>query len=142
MRYALTLALLMIASVPVGAQVHPCDTAAPISQTVSSSAVHRVQFCAKPSENPEALTVYVNGTASDLRPLTVVQAQNPSGLALYEGPRELQFPRGSYVVEVTIWNTPIPGGAVQESGKSNPLSLGVVDEQPPPSQPLLKGVTR
>lgn len=141
MLYALALGLLLIGSL-AEAQTHPCDIAAPASQTVSSSAVHRVQFCARPADNPEALTVYVNGTASDLRPLTVVQAPNPSGLALYEGPRDLQFQRGSYVVQVSIWNTPFPGSAVQESGKSNPLSLGVVDEQPPPSTPLLKGITR
>lgn len=145
--FSLVLAVLVIvgfgAALRTYAQVvHPCDTGAPVSQTVSSAAPHRAQFCAKPSESPEALTVYINSTASDLRPLTVVQAPNPSGFALYEGPLDLQFARGSYVVQVTVWNTPFPGSAAQESGKSNPLSLSVVDEQPPPTAPLLKGVIR
>lgn len=124
------------------AQTHPCDQAARTSQTIGSAAVSSVQFCANPSEGPEAFTIYTNGIASDLRPLTMTVAPNALGKALYEGPRELHFAKGSYVIQVTLWNTPFDGGASQESAKSDPLSLSAVDERPPAEAPKIVGLIR
>jgi hypothetical protein len=140
---ALALALLLCGCLPASAQTHPCDQPAPTSATVSSSGAYKVQFCAKPSDGLEAFVVYVNGTtAADLRPLTMVSAPNVSGYALYEGPKELTFPRGSYVVEVAVYNRPYPGGPTQLSARSSPLALAAVDDNPPPAAPKVMGVVK
>ena len=124
------------------AQTHPCDQTAPTSVTVQSSGTYKAQFCAKPSDGLEAFVVYVNGVASDLRPLTMTVAANASGYALYEGPQELRFQRGSYQVQVSVYNRPYPGGPTQESGRSSPLSLSAVDDMPPPAAPKLMNVIK
>ncbi len=118
------------------AQTHPCDQGAPSSQTVTTSAQHKVQLCARASDAPEAFTVYTNGTATDLRALTLVVAPNALGLALYEGPRDLTFTAGTVIIEVTIWNRAYPGGPSQESARSSPLSLSAVVGNPNPTAPV------
>lgn len=124
------------------AQTHPCDQTAPTTVTVQSSGTYKAQFCAKPADGLEAMVVYVNGTASDLRPLVMTVAANAAGFALYEGPQELRFPRGSYQVQVSVYNRAYPDGPTQESGRSNPLALTGVDDNPPPSTPKLMGIIR
>jgi hypothetical protein len=123
-------------------QSHPCDQPAANSATVSSQATMKVQFCAKASEAPDAVTVYVNGVAKVRSALTMVMAQNALGFALYEGPKELQFSRGSYVVELTVWAPEFPGGPSQESARSLPFSLAVVDSTPPPTAPKILGIIK
>jgi len=137
----LTFMLLLIPAT-LSAQTHPCDAAAPTTAIVVVGTSYKVQFCAKPAEAPEAFTVYLNGVASDLRPLTLVTAANAAGLAFYEGPREMSFPRGLHSLQVTIWNTQYVGGPSQESAKSNPLALSAVDSLPIPTAPKLIGVAR
>ena len=124
-------------------QVHPCDTTTPTSGVVVVGTSYKVQFCAKPAEAPEAFTVYLNGVASELRPLTLISNTSASGYALYEGPRELSFPRGTHTLEVTVWNKQFqPNGPSQESPRSNPLALTAVDNLPRPTAPKLLGVVK
>ena len=138
-----TLAMLASAAIPAAAQTHPCDQPAPTTATVSSSGAYKAQFCAKPSDGLEAFVVYVNGTtAADLRPLVMVAAPNTAGFALYEGPKDLTFPRGSYVVELAVYNRQYAGGPTQLSAKSSPLSLSAVDDNPPAAAPKIMGVIK
>jgi hypothetical protein len=141
MRILGVLVVVLVAS-SASAQTHPCDQPAPASVTVQSSGTYKPQFCAKPADGLEAFVIYLNGTASELRPLVMVAAPNAAGLALYEGPQDLRFPRGSYVVEVAVYNRQYEGGPVQASAKSNPLSLAAVDDTPAPAAPKLLGVGR
>jgi hypothetical protein len=134
--------LVFVFTALVSAQTHPCDQNAPTSVTVGSAAAHKVQFCAKPADAPEAFSVYVNGIASDLRPLTMVVAANAQGFALYEGPRELQFPTGSHQVQVSVWAPEFTGGPSRESAKSSPLSLTAVANNPPATAPKILGIIR
>lgn len=133
---------LLMWSTAASAQTHPCDQATPTTQTVTTGAQHKVQFCAKPSDAPEAFTVYVNGVASDLRALTLVVAANALGYALYEGPKDLTFAVGTYTVQLTVWNREFTGGPSQESEKSPPFSLSAVVGNPPPVAPKVIGVVR
>jgi hypothetical protein len=126
----------------VEAQTHPCDQPALTTQTVTTGAQHRVQFCAKPADAPEAFTIYTNGTASDLRALTLVVAPNALGYALYQGPQDLQFAAGAVVIEVTLWNREYAGGPSQESARSAPLSLTGVVGTPVPAAPVGLRVVR
>jgi hypothetical protein len=137
----LVLALLALPSMAV-AQTHPCDQSAPTTQTVTTSAQHKVQFCAKPVDVPEAFTVYTNGTASDLRALTLVVAPNALGYALYEGPKNMTFPAGTVILELTLWNREYSGGPSQESARSSPLSLTGVVGNPVPTAPAGLRVVR
>jgi hypothetical protein len=142
-RLGLFVLLSLLFAVPATAQTHPCDQPAQTSATVSSSGAYKVQFCAKPSDQLEAFVVYVNGgVAADLRPLTMVTAANVAGYALYEGPKELSFPRGTYLVEVAVYNRPFSGGPTQLSAKSSPLSLAAVDDNPPAAAPKILGVIK
>lgn len=124
------------------AQTHPCDQPAPSSVTVSSGSAHKVQFCALASDKPEAFTIYIDNVASDLRPLTMVAPPSATGLALYEGPRELQFATGNHVVQVSLWNVQFTGGPSQEGAKSAPLSLSAVVNNPPAAAPSIRGIVR
>ena len=124
------------------AQTHPCDASAPTTITVSSGTAHKVQFCARPSDAPEAFTVYLDNVASDLRPLTLVVAASATGLALYEGPKELTFPTGNHVLQLTLWNREYSGGPSQESDKSDPLSLAALTGNPRAVKPIIKGIVR
>lgn len=141
MRYILG-PILGVAVVLTSSQVHPCDAVAPTNVTVVSGAPLKVQFCARPIDAPEAFTVYTDGTPSDLRPMTMTTPPNSFGDALYEGPRELQFAKGSYVIQITLWNTPFPGAASQEGAKSLPLSLTANVSLPLAGAPRIVGLTR
>jgi hypothetical protein len=138
----LMLGLVLSGAVVQSQSTHPCDQVAPTTLTVQSSGTYKVQFCAKPSDQPEAFTVYTNTVASDLRPLTLVVAANALGNALYEGPQELRFPRGTYQVELSLWNRQYAGGPTQEGAKSAPLSLTGVDDTPPAAAPVIMGIIR
>jgi hypothetical protein len=61
---------------------------------------------------------------------------------LYEGPKELSFPKGSYLIEVAVYNRPYAGGPTQLSAKSSPLSLAAVDDNPPAAAPKILGVVK
>jgi hypothetical protein len=125
----------------VGQTQHPCDVLPPSSAIVVTGTTYEVQFCALVADMPEAFTVYTNGVASDLRPLTQSGAPNAAGRALYIGPKEMRFARGTYILHVTVWNNSNTGIA-QESPLSNPLTLSAVDSLPRPTAPVLMGVVK
>lgn len=133
---------LLLILLGLSAQTHPCDGTWSSGQTIRSGAEYRVEFCALASDQPEAFTLYVNSVASDLRPLTLLQQANSAGYALYTGPRELRFPRGEYVLEMTLWNTPYPGAPAVEGGRSSPFRLAVVDDLPSASAPMILRLAR
>lgn len=139
----LTGVVVTIAAAPASAQTHPCDGAAPTQVTVNSNGTFAVAFCSPASDQIQALTVYLDGVASDLRAVTqVTNVANAEGEHLYQGPRELQFPVGTHEVTISVWNYDIEGGVAQESPRSAPLALSAIVGNPAPRVPEIRGVVR
>lgn len=126
----------------VAAAQHPCDLAPVLTQTIQSAAPYQDLFCAKPAEALQGFVRVINGVVTDLLPMSLVQAANAAGFALYAGPATIQLPRGSYQYQVRVYNLNQFTAEVQLSPLSNPLSFTVDESNPPPTGPILKGLQR
>lgn len=124
------------------AQTHPCNEPRPTSQTIQTGAPHVDQICARPSDNPQGFIRIINGQPSDLLPLVMVLQPNAQGLALYECQCDVQFPKGTYQYQVRTYNVNVFTGETQLSEPSLPFVLAVVDDNPPPTAPIVKGLRR
>ena len=142
MRRFVLAALLLVASVGLEAQTHPCDQPPPASTTIAAGSPHRVQFCARASDNVEAMLARVDSTPFDLVAVTARTAPSATGQVLYESGQFLQVPRGTHVLTVAAYNRNALTGQLQLGAESAPFTFGAVDETPLPAAPAVKGVVR
>ena len=135
--------IVALASSTSFAQTHPCDQAPPPQVTISSGAPHRVQFCSPQSDMPEALVAKLNGAQIvDLVPVVAKTAPSATGKVLYESALFLQVSKGTYTLEIALYNKNSVTGEMQLGLYSSPLSFAVVDETPRPSAPEIKNVVK
>jgi hypothetical protein len=142
MRRLLLACSLAASSSVVSAQIHPCDQAAPASQTIQSGSPYRLQFCSPIADGIEAIVGYVDNLAFDLVPVVVVTGPNASGLAWYESAPFIQVARGSHVLSARVYNRNGLTGLLQLGPVSSPFSFSAVDDTPVPAAAVIKGVVR
>ncbi len=126
-----------------GGQTHPCDQAPAATVTIASGAPHKVQLCAKATDNVEALLALVDATAHDLVPL-VARTSTPSatGLTLYESTPFVQVPRGQHTLTVRLYNKNELTGQMQLGDASAPFAFAAVDDTPAPAAAKILGVVK
>ena len=138
-----TLAMLASAATPAAAQTHPCDQAAPATVTIVSGAPHKVQFCAKSTDNVEALLGVVDAQPFDLVPIVAkTPTPNATGLTLYESGAFVQVPKGQHTLTLRLYNKNQLTGQMQLGDTSPPFGFIAVDDTPPAAAPKLMNVIK
>jgi hypothetical protein len=121
MKYLIAVAFTLVATAAAAAQ-HPCDVNPPTEQTISSGAPHIVQFCARASDEPEAVIAVVNGVPIDRIPIAAISDVSASGLRLYESIPFLQVTRGTHVFTLAVYNRNA-SGALRMSPVAGPFFI-------------------
>lgn len=140
-RTLLMLGLVLTAS-PVRAQSHPCDQAAPVSQTIPAGVPHKLTFCQPSTDRAEAVIVMVDAQVFDLLPVTALTQPSATGLVLYETALFLNVESGQHQLVAATYNLNQATGARQVGPASPPFSFAALAETPLPSVPVIKGVAR
>lgn len=136
-------AVFVLCAATVTAQTHPCDSAAPTTQVIQSGAPHKVEFCAKASDNVEAVVMYVDGAAFDLLAVTAKTAPSGAGDVLYETPPFLQVSRGDHTLDAAAYNRNALTGQLQLGPRTPaPFVFAAADPTPLAAAPALKRVVR
>jgi hypothetical protein len=121
--------------------VHPCDETAPTTGKVATNTSLYAYFCQAQTAGIDAVTVYRNGTPTNLTNLELPNATpNAAGLVQY---RVLigSLPAGSHQIELSNWNKNTITGASQEGPRSSPFTLTVATPNPAPTAPTRLRVT-
>jgi hypothetical protein len=125
------------------AQTHPCDQAPAATVTIVSGAPHKVQFCAKSSDNVEALLGLVDTQPFDLVPLVAkTPTPNAAGLTLYESGAFVQVPKGQHTLTLRLYNKNELTGQMQLGEASAPFGFTAVDDTPLPAAPKVLNVVK
>lgn len=139
----LVVLLSLVGGTPASAQTHPCDQAAPATVTIQSGAPHKVQFCAKASDNVEAILGLVDAQPFDLVPI-VAKTATPSatGMTLYESAAFVQVPKGQHTLTVRLYNKNEFTGQNQLGAASAPFVFTAADDTPAPAAPNILNVIK
>ncbi len=119
MKHLMAVGFTLVATTAAAAQ-HPCDVIPPTEQTISNGAAHSVQFCARASDEPEAVIAVVNGVPIDRIPVAAISDVSASGLMLYESIPFLQVTRGTHVFTLAVYNRNA-SGALQVGPPAGPF---------------------
>jgi hypothetical protein len=127
--------LLLSVSGMASAQTHPCDVATPASGTAAAGTGLYVYFCQRLDAKIDAVTVYRNGTPTQLSTLDLLTPTPNGGGQMQYRVSIGTLTAGSYSFELSNWNKSSTGVA-QEGAKSAPFPLSVAGPVPPPPAPL------
>jgi hypothetical protein len=135
--------LVLALAVPAQAQTHPCDQAASATVLIQSGAPHKVQFCAKATDNVEALLGLVDSQPFDLVPITSkTPTPSATGLTLYESGPFVQVPKGQHTLTLRLYNKNAFTGQLQLGAVSLPFAFSADDDTPPAEAPKILNIIR